>query len=417
MAFFYEDFDLQVPSFSRHELHSADVFEDDMKILSKQWVLLDHSNSFPEIGAYKVFQCLGESVVIVRHADGFSGFLNSCLHRGAALCDKPQGNKTSFTCPYHAWRYDLKGVLQHAPACTSKRITLGESSLTPVSVRVEGGFVFASLQAALGSFDASATLFAPYFNWHQTATTKVAGTQRFVAKGNWKLFADNFFECYHCRVVHPEMCELAIHPKITSSASPTHHQQYVATAAQWFQKAKALGHPIGERQSLAVEQDHFSVMYRVPVDSMNLTLSRTGQLVAPLMGHATVADGGETFGYVGPLTLLNIYNDYGYSLRLNPLSVDETELVLTWFVAADAIEGEDYHFEEVSWFWQTTVKQDLAVIELARQGSASRFYQPGDYTMLENDSAGFALWYRRQHRQQQQQQTTCSRIDVLTVND
>lgn len=161
-------------------------------------------------------------------------------------------------------------------------------------------------------------------------------------------------------------------------------------------------------------------MYRVPVDSMNLTLSRTGQLVAPLMGHATVADGGETFGYVGPLTLLNIYNDYGYSLRLNPLSVDETELVLTWFVAADAIEGEDYHFEEVSWFWQTTVKQDLAVIELARQGSASRFYQPGDYTMLENDSAGFALWYRRQHRQQQQlqqQQTTCSRIDVLTVNE
>jgi Rieske 2Fe-2S family protein len=417
MAFIYDDFDLNVPSFSRHELQSADIFENDMEILSRQWVLLDHSNSFAAIGDYKVFQLVGESVVIVRHEEGFTGFLNVCLHRGAALCDKSHGRKTSFTCPYHAWRYDLKGVLQQATACTSKRVTIGESSLKQVSVRVEGGFVFASLQASPDSFDASAALFAPYFNWHQTTNTKVAGTQRFVAKGNWKLFVDNFFECYHCRVVHPEMCDIAIHPKITSSASPAHHQQYMAAAGQWLQKAMALGHPIGERQSVAVEQDHFSLMYRGPVDSMNLTLSRTGQLVAPLMGQATVADGGETFGYLGPLTLLNIYNDYGYSLRVNPLSVDETELVLTWFVAADATEGEDYHFDEVSWFWQTTVMQDLAVIELTRQGTASRFYQPGDYTMLESDSAGFALWYRRQLQRLQQAQKANSRINILTVNE
>ncbi|MBU1308844.1 MAG: aromatic ring-hydroxylating dioxygenase subunit alpha [Gammaproteobacteria bacterium] len=402
MANYYQDFDASVPSFSRHELQSIEIFEADLKILARQWVLLDHISSFTAVGDYKVFQLAGESVVIVRNEQGFSGFLNFCLHRGAKLCTKSQGRQSAFTCPYHAWRYDLTGVLQQATACTSKRVTVGESRLNAVSVRVEAGLIFASLQAEHSTFSASAELFAPFLAWHNTSAAKIAGSKRFVAKGNWKLFADNFFECYHCRVLHPEMCELAVHPKITSTVSTAQHGQYMAVAQDWFEKVARLGHPVGERQSLMPELEHFSVMYRVPVDSVSLTLSKTGQLVAPLMGEAKVADGGETFGYLGPLTLLNIYNDYGYSLRLNPISVDETELILTWFVAGDAVEGKDYQFDEVSWFWQTTVQQDLEIIELARQGTSSRFFQPGDYTMLEADSAGFASWYRRQLQQPKQ---------------
>ena len=52
-------------------------------------------------------------MIVVRDQNGeVRAFLNACRHRGARLEDVPCGHKERFTCPYHAWTYDLSGQLK-----------------------------------------------------------------------------------------------------------------------------------------------------------------------------------------------------------------------------------------------------------------------------------------------------------------
>ena len=41
--------------------------------------------------------------------------MNSCRHRGNAVCRAEEGHATSFMCTYHGWTYDLKGTLVGVP--------------------------------------------------------------------------------------------------------------------------------------------------------------------------------------------------------------------------------------------------------------------------------------------------------------
>src|SRR5712691_2802400 len=52
-------------------------------------------------------------VIVARDRDGeVHAFENRCVHRGALIClDDCGSGKTSFSCVYHAWTYDLRGNL------------------------------------------------------------------------------------------------------------------------------------------------------------------------------------------------------------------------------------------------------------------------------------------------------------------
>ena len=60
---------------------------------------------------------IGEDrVICVRDNDGQPQVLmNSCRHRGNAVCRAEEGHATSFMCTYHGWTYDLKGNLVGVP--------------------------------------------------------------------------------------------------------------------------------------------------------------------------------------------------------------------------------------------------------------------------------------------------------------
>ena len=44
--------------------------------------------------------------------DAVKAFMNVCRHRGARIVTEAGGNATTFSCPYHAWTYDLEGRLR-----------------------------------------------------------------------------------------------------------------------------------------------------------------------------------------------------------------------------------------------------------------------------------------------------------------
>ena len=148
----------------------------------------------------------GLPVVLTRSGDEVTALVNVCAHRGSIVCPAPTG-RDSLTCPYHAWRYGLDGHLIRAPR--SER----EPGFDSRSVGLErlplgrwGPFMFVGLshdvipfEEYLGELPAqveSAGIDVDSLVFHHRS--------EFGLDANWKVVAENFLECYHCRVAHPD---------------------------------------------------------------------------------------------------------------------------------------------------------------------------------------------------------------------
>ena len=86
------------------------------RIFARAWNFMCHDSQIPNPGDF--FQTvIGEDrVICVRDNDGNPQVLvNTCRHRGNAICRADEGHASSFMCTYHGWTYDLKGALVGVP--------------------------------------------------------------------------------------------------------------------------------------------------------------------------------------------------------------------------------------------------------------------------------------------------------------
>lgn len=165
------------------------------------------SADLAEPGSYRALRVDGLPLVVVRQADGsLAAFVNACRHRGAPLVDPRSTGEglRAFSCPYHAWTYELSGELRARPlsAGAFDDVTMNCDLLRrPVAeryglifVRPEGDEpidVDATLAGAeddLGAFDLGSYVHI------ETRSNEWAM--------NWKLFFDTFSESYHIRTLH-----------------------------------------------------------------------------------------------------------------------------------------------------------------------------------------------------------------------
>ena len=124
-----------------------------------------------------------------------------------------------------------------------------------------------------------------------------------------------------------------------------------------------------------------------------LTASKDGLGVAPLLGGIAAYDESVTTGCIGFLSYLGGMCDHAIAVTYIPRSVNRTDVVMRWLVRADAVEGRDYDVAKLCWLWDETTKQDKSIIELNAAGVASRGYTPGPYSHLEGMTADFVDRY------------------------
>jgi phenylpropionate dioxygenase-like ring-hydroxylating dioxygenase large terminal subunit len=159
------------------------------------------------------FPCRAGDVplVVVRDRDGrLRAFLNVCRHRGAEIVSE-RGRRETLQCPYHAWTYGLDGRLRSAPRSEREESFYpGELSLVTARADTWGPFAFVNadpdalpLAVALGAVpgllerggvDVQELVFRERSDYSVSA--------------NWKLAAENYLECYHCAVAHPDFSRL-----------------------------------------------------------------------------------------------------------------------------------------------------------------------------------------------------------------
>ena len=369
--------------------NSSRIFEIDLeRIHLRHWQFVGHVSRLPRPGDYFLYSLAGESVVIVRDRDGeIHALLNVCRHRGSRICSEEEGSVKRFVCPYHAWTYGLDGSLlsaRHMPDDFDR----AEFPLHRCQVRVVEGLIFICLAESPPPFDSLerdiSTLFAP----HGWPAAKTCARIRHVIRANWKLVAENFFECYHCIHTHPELTTVMGY--VRAGESKRFGRELDRYTSRWKREICRTGHDPEPFQRPAGIQQHGG---RRPIRPGYLTQSRTGQPLAPLMGDYDAYDGGVSSIMFFPINWLVAGNDYGMATRFTPLSPQETEAELTWLVHPDAVEGVDYDPDEVTWLWHKTLEEDKEICENNQAGVNSRYYRPGPYSTTEETVDRFCQWY------------------------
>ncbi len=286
------------------------------------------------------------SVLLSRDdAGALHAFANTCRHRGhELLACGASAQRPAIVCPYHSWSYELDGSLKTAKGFKGAagfdeaRWGLVELPVTDWHglIFVDGSGTAAPMSAALAELD---DLVAPY----EPERLVIAGRHSYDAASNWKILTENYHECYHCPMIHPELCKV----------SPPKSGENYPPRGPW----------VGGWMDL-----------RDGMDTMSLDGTSLG---VPLRGLD--ATGLRTVIYVNvfPNVLLSLHPDYVMTHVLTPLAANRTLIECTWAFAPEALERPDFDPGYAVEFWDITNQQDWGACESVQRGLSSEHAVPG----------------------------------------
>jgi phenylpropionate dioxygenase-like ring-hydroxylating dioxygenase large terminal subunit len=135
----------------RRMFSDPDVYRVELEhIFARAWNFMAHETQIPNPGDFFSTFIGEDRVIVVRDKDGdIQVLLNTCRHRGNAVCRAEEGHASSFMCTYHGWTYDLQGSLIGVPGLKEiyhddlKREEWG--LIKAAKVDSYGGFIFATL--------------------------------------------------------------------------------------------------------------------------------------------------------------------------------------------------------------------------------------------------------------------------------
>ncbi|HEX9766416.1 MAG TPA: aromatic ring-hydroxylating dioxygenase subunit alpha, partial [Nitriliruptorales bacterium] len=164
------------------------------------------SADVPEPGSCVAVEIGDVPVLLVRGEDTqVRAFLNACRHRGSRIAEGHGMPGRVFSCPFHAWTYDLNGELLGQPLAREAfdECDPSELSLLPIPVAEAAGLIAVTPGASEPPdlADDLGGIGEELDEWN-------LGDFRFLEErvvtvaANWKLVYDTFLEGYHIFSLH-----------------------------------------------------------------------------------------------------------------------------------------------------------------------------------------------------------------------
>jgi phenylpropionate dioxygenase-like ring-hydroxylating dioxygenase large terminal subunit len=358
---------------------SPEIFEREFeRVFARQWIFAAHVTQLARKGSYVKVNYAGEEIVIVRgEGDEYFAHLNVCRHRGFRLCAEDAGQVRAFVCPYHQWRFDLGGGLTNVPNMKDgEYFDYADFGLRTAQVDVWNGMVFVNLapeplEPLAGLLAQFSALVAPF----DPATTTVVHEKKFEIKANWKIVVENSLECYHCAGTHRTLSGVIDVPRV------------LLDLGAWIDSGDAGGPSSGGQGAMALKAG----LQTLSADGTLISQKLLGSL-----GPEEAAAGYASGVLIVPnLFYAGFYVDHWWTLTIRPLTATTSELVYTWLVRNDAVEGTDYDLARLIEVGVITSNEDIALIERTQAGVESRYFEPGPISeRVEPALRDFARTYR-----------------------
>jgi len=317
------------------------------------WMCVGRSDQVAEPGGQRA-EAVGEGgVLLVRDEHGvLRAFANTCRHRGHELL--PCGTATQqkvIICPYHSWTYGLDGGLRAAAGFKNQPGFVARLwGLNELPVAEWHGLVFVDGSATAPPLADSLATLDDVVARYELERLVVAGQHDYETTANWKILTENYHECYHCPVIHPELCRV----------SPPRSGENYPAGGMW------VGGWMDLRDGMA---------------TMSLDGASHG---AALRGLD--AKGLRTVIYVAifPNVLLSLHPDYVMVHRLVPLAADRTRIECTWAFAPESLARPGFDPGYAVEFWDITNRQDWHACESVQRGLSSPHAVPGPLSSEED---------------------------------
>ena len=347
---------------------SPDILQKEYEnIFLNHWICAGRTSDLSKPGQYKVVSVGTESAIILRDTSGnLLGHTNVCRHRGTRICEHERGEfSKSIQCGYHGWTYGLDGQLIGAPHMDEVHgFEKSDYSLFSVPVAEWEGFIFLNFSDGFQDFDITFEPLKDRFNAWAIGELLPLKTISYDVKGNWKLVIQNYCECYHCPILHPELA--AITP-------------YMSGRNDLYE-----GHFLGGYMDLNEGRD---------------SITSSGQLCCPPLKNISEVDKNRVYYYsIFPNMLLSLHPEYVMYHTVWPNGADSCTVECTWlFERRVRVSGKNKLNEAIN-FWDRTNKQDWYISELSQLGIQSIKYKPAPYSGQESLLAAFDKNYLKQLR-------------------
>jgi glycine betaine catabolism A len=328
------------------------------------WTCAGYASELASPGDQRAVPVGSGSVLLTRDGGGaLHAFANFCRHRGhELLACGDAAQRPAIVCPYHSWTYGLSGELRAAkgfkgtPGFDESRWGLVELPVTDWHglIFVDGSGTAEPMDAALADLD---QVVAPY----EPERLIVADRHCYDATANWKILTENYHECYHCPVIHPELCRV----------SPPSSGENYSTSGPW----------LGGWMQL-----------RDGMDTMSLDGASLG---VPLRGLDPASLRTVIYVSIFPNVLLSLHPDYVMTHVLTPVAVDRTLIECSWAFAPESLAAPGFHPGYAVEFWDITNRQDWGACESVQRGLESRHARPGPLSPDEDAVYGFVTQVAR----------------------
>jgi len=306
-------------------------------LFARTWQFAGHISRLEKPGDYFAFEIAGQGLFCVRDGQGaVRCFYNVCQHRAHELV-RGDGNAKLLVCPYHAWTYELSGELRGGPNTAAvPGFDRGAICLTSVRTEILWGFIFVNLDPDARSMEdwfpnVRKELLAYVPNIEEL---KPIEWVRIPETCNWKVSVENYNECYHCSLNHKTFSTGVIKPS-TYDIQP---QGYCLRHTTECQNLDRMTYPID-----LTANEHagdYSSWFLWPTFSFQV--------------------------YPG-----NVLNTYHWRIE----GLDQVVVWRGWYtpggIQSDVIRKLAVQDR------QTTVEEDIRIVESVQRGLRNRGYRPG----------------------------------------